>query len=274
MITSKPVKIISYACLTLYSLFNLFPLLWMFSTAFKTRAQSFSLPPKWIPDPIIIDNFIRIFTVLPFANYLRNTAFITITVLFFRLLIGVFASYSFARLKFPGRDFLFLVLLSSLMIPQAVTIVPQYLIVQYLGWINTYQGVIVPQIFMNVFGIFLLRQYFLSLPGDFEEAAKIDGAGVVRTFFFIMLPQVKPAIFTVAVLSFMNAWNNFLWPLIIISSNERMTLSVGLALLLGQYVGDWAGIMAAAVVALFPVLMFYIFAQRYFIQSIYLSGFK
>ena len=274
MKSRRIIRIFCYICLTIYSLFNLLPILWVFSTAFKTRVQSFSLPPIWIPDPITVENFQRIFTQLPFANYVINSLTITFTVLFFQILIGVFASYAFARLKFPGRDFLFVVLLTSLMIPQAVTMIPQYIIIVYAGWINTHTGVVVPQIFMNVFGIFLLRQYFLGLPGDFEDAARIDGAGIVRTFLFVMLPQVKPAVFTVAILSFMRAWNNFLWPLVIISSNDRMPLSVGLSVLLGQFVSDWAGIMAGAAIALLPVLLFYIFAQRYFVQSIYMTGIK
>ena len=191
--------------LTIYALIILVPILWMLSTAFKLESQAYAVPPVWIPIPITLDNFRRLYNAFPYFQFMRNTISITVIILSFQLSLGVLAAYAFARLTFPGRDILFLTLLSSLMIPHSITMLPQYLIVNWLGWLNTYTGVVVPLIFMNVFGIFLLRQYFLGFPRDFEDAAKIDGAGVVKTFLLVMLPQVRPALATVAVLSFMRS---------------------------------------------------------------------
>jgi len=267
-------KASNYFIMVVVSLVCLMPLLWMISTALKTQPQSFKLPPEWIPKPFVLSNFKRVLTQIPFVSYFINSTFTTVVVLAGQLVLGAFAAYGFSRLRFKGRDLIFLLLLSSLMVPQAVTMIPQYLILQKFKWIDTYSAVIIPQIFTNILGVFLLRQFLLGLPKDFEEAAKIDGAGYVRTFLLIVLPHIKPALMTVAVLSFMRAWNNFLWPLIVINTPHKQVLTVGLALLLGQFISDWSGIMAGSTVVLAPVLLLYILAQRYFIESIYMSGIK
>lgn len=265
---------ISTVFLIVHAVVVLIPILWAVSTAFKPQSLAFANPPVWIPIPATLDNFTRLYSSFPYFSFMRNTIFITLVVLVFQLILGSFAAYAFGRMSFPGKNALFLILLSSLMIPQSIIMVPQYLFVSRLGWLDTYQGVTVPLIFMNVFSIFLLRQYFLGLPKDFEEAATIDGAGILRTFLSVMLPMVRPAMVTVAVLSFMRTWNNFLWPLITTNSMEKMVLSVGLSLLVGQYDSDWAAIMAAAVTALVPLLVLFIVAQRYFVESIYMTGVK
>jgi ABC-type glycerol-3-phosphate transport system permease component len=267
-------KLVSYLIVILLAIISLFPILWMFSTAFKTRSQAYVTPPVWIPSPITFDNFHTILTTMPFINFFVNSLIITIVVVAGQLVVAVFSSYGFSRLRFKGRDMLFFILLSSLMVPQIVTMIPQYLIIQKLRLIDTYGAVIIPQIFQNVLGIFLMRQYFMGIPKDFEEAAKIDGAGILRIFFSIMLPQIKPVIATVGVMSFLKAWNNFLWPLVVTNSPRKQVLTVGLQLLQGEFVSDWSSIMAGATMTLMPVLLVYLIAQKYFVQSIYMSGIK
>jgi ABC-type glycerol-3-phosphate transport system permease component len=267
-------KTAMHSVMSLVGIVSVFPVLWMISTAFKTKPQSFHLPPEWIPKPFVLDNFRSVLTELPFLSYLANSTLDTLVIVAGQLVLGALAAYGFARLRFKGRDFLFVLLLTSLMVPQAVTMIPQYLILQQLRWIDTYGAVIVPQIFGNILGIFLLRQYLLGLPNDFEEAARIDGAGVVRTFLSVILPQIKPALMTVGLLSFMRAWNNFLWPLIVINSPKKQVLTVGLSILIGQFISDWSSIMAGATLILAPLVLLYVFAQRYFVESIYMSGLK
>lgn len=268
------IKFISYAVLILLAVISLLPILWMISTAFKTKPQSYSAVPIWIPDPIITDNFKNVWSQLPFANYLINSILVTLGVLVGQLVISALAAYGFARLKFPGRDAIFFMLLSSLMIPQIVVMIPQYIIIQKLNWIDTYGAVVIPQIFTCTLTIFLMRQHLLGIPKDFEEAAKVDGASILQTFLKVMLPQMKPVIATTGIMVFMKAWNNVLWPLVTTNSPKKQVLTVGLSVLQGQFVSDWAGIMAGATIALLPVLIIYIVAQKHFVESIYLSGIK
>ena len=267
-------KIVSYALILLLAAISLLPILWMISTAFKSKGMAFAKPPVWIPNPVTLDNFIRVYKTVPFLKYFMNSVFVTISVVIGQLALGLPAAYGFSRLRFKGRDTLFILLLSGLMIPQIVQMIPQYLLIQKLHWIDTYSAVIIPQVFSNVLGIFLLRQFLMEIPKDFEEAAKIDGAGILQVFFSIMIPQVKPIMATVGVMSFLKAWNNFLWPLVVINSPDKHVLTVGLQVLQGQFISDWSGIMAGATITLLPMLLVYLFAQKYFVQSIYLSGIK
>lgn len=265
---------VCYTMIILLALISLLPILWMLSTAFKLKIQAFAKPPVWFPQPVTFENFTRVYESLPFLNYFLNSLFVTVTVVVGQLMLGILAAYGFSRLRFPGRDAMFFLLLSGLMIPQIVQMIPQYLIVQKLNWIDTYSAMIIPQVFSNVLGIFLLRQFLLGIPRDFEEAAKIDGAGILKVFFSIMLPQVKPVMATVGVMSFLKAWNNFLWPLVVVNTPKKQVLTVGLQVLQGQFISDWSGIMAGAAITMLPMLLVYLFAQKYFVQSIYMTGIK
>lgn len=267
-------KSVSYLLIILLAIVSLFPILWMVSTAFKSKSMAFARPPVWIPNPVTTENFTRVYESVPFMKYFANSVFVTVSVVAGQLALGLPAAYGFARLKFKGRDTMFLILLSGLMVPQIVQMIPQYLMIQKLNWIDTYSAVLVPQIFSNVLGIFLLKQFLMGIPRELEEAAKIDGAGVLRIFFSVIVPQVKPIMATVGVMSFLKAWNNFLWPLVVINSPDKQVLTVGLQVLQGQFISDWSGIMAGATITLLPMLLVYLFAQKYFVQSIYLSGIK
>jgi ABC-type glycerol-3-phosphate transport system permease component len=266
---------VAYIISVSYAIVALIPFAWMVSTAFKERTKTFLFPPEWIPQPFVLDNIIRVWNLAPFGQYLINTAIVTAFVLIFQLLFSSMAGYGFARLEFPGRDGLFLMFLGSMMIPPIVTMIPQYLIMRSFGWVNTYQGIILPSIFVrSAFGVFFMRQFFLTIPKDLEQAASIDGAGVFRTFWSIILPLAQPAIATLGVLTFVSSWNNFLWPLVITTNPARYMISIGLANLQGPYTSDWSGIMAGAFITVLPILLVFVVAQKYFVQSIHMSGLK
>lgn len=266
--------IVSYIIILFLAAISLIPILWMISTAFKARNMVFAWPPQWIPNPITLENFQRVLTTVPFAQYFKNSMLITLAVVFGQLLLGMPAAYGFSRLHFKGRDTMFALMLSGLMVPQIVLMIPQYMMMQKLNLVDTYAAVILPQIFTNVFNIFLMKQFFAGIPKEYEEAAKIDGAGTLRIFVSIVLPQSKSIVATVCVMSFLRAWNNFLWPLIVINNPQKQVLTVGLQTLQGQFVSDWSGIMAGATITLLPMLLVYLVAQKYFVQSIQLSGIK
>jgi multiple sugar transport system permease protein len=267
-------NLFTYLFLAAIALFSIMPILWMISTAIKPNKLMFKSPPVWISDPITFEHFKRIWSTYPFDQYIINTILVTGAILIGQLVFCSFAAYSFARLKFPGRNLIFGIFLGSLMIPEIVVMIPQYFMMTKLEWINTYKALIVPQFFGSAFGVFLLRQHFITLPRELEEAAKIDGAGILRTFVRIILPQSKPALATLAVYTVVKNWNNFLWPLIVTNSPEKYVLSIGLANLNGQHNADWGGIMAASFIAMIPVLILFSFAQKHFIESIQMSGMK
>ena len=266
-------KALFYTILSLGALIMIIPFLWMISTSLKTKGSVMILPPQLIPDEINFDNFVRVSEVFPVGRFFINSLFVAIVSTIGQLLTASMAAYAFARLKFRGRDVLFLIYLATLMVPMQVTMIPQFILMKYLGWLDTYQGLILPGIF-NAFGTFLLRQFFLTIPRTLEEAAFIDGASHFRVYWQIILPLAKPALATLAVFSFMQSWNNFLWPLIIVGQKEMMTLPLGLSLLQGRWTTDWNLMMAGVVISVLPVLAVYLFAQKYFIKGITLSGLK
>lgn len=266
--------IFTYAILGLAAIISIFPFLWMLSTALKPNKQTFKYPPEWIPRPFTLDNFARVWNDIPLDTFIKNTVFVTVVILVGQLIFTSMAAYSFSRLRYRGRELIFIVLLGSLMIPEIVTMIPQYVMMKHIGWLDSFKAIIVPQLFGNAFGVFLLRQYFQDIPKELDEAARIDGLGIVGTYYKIILPLSKPILSTLAVFMLVKSWNNFLWPLIVINSTDKYMLSVGLAQLQGQYTADWSGTMAFAFVALVPILIVFAFAQRFFIQSIQMSGLK
>ena len=250
------------------------PFLWMLSTSLKTTVQSMAFPPEWWPRPFVWENYTRIYEYMPFFTFLFNSVKIVFFVLIGQLFTCSLAGYAFAKLRFPGRKTLFLVLLSTMMIPSQVTLIPVFVIMKFLGWINTHYALIVPAFFGSVFGTFLLRQFFLGLPNDLEDAARIDGCSPFAIYWRIMLPLAKPSLATLAIFTFMGTWNDFMRPLIYLSDMDKMTLPVGLALLSNHQDIRIPLIMAGAMLSLLPILILYIFGQKYFVRGIALTGIK
>jgi len=249
----------------------LVPFVWMVSTSLKLEGEVFSFPPQWIPNPIRWQNYVETWNSAPFSWYLFNTIFVSTSVTCLELLTSGMAAYAFSRLRFPGRDRLFLLYLGTLMIPGQVTIIPNFVLMKYLGWTDTYFALIIPPAF-TAFGTFLLRQFFLTIPFELEEAAKIDGASYPRIWARIILPLSGPALSTLAVFSFMAQWNNFLWPLIVTSSNTMRTFTVGLRFFVDEYNTKYHYLMAGSVMSIIPIILVFIFFQRYFVRSIKLTG--
>jgi multiple sugar transport system permease protein len=260
----------SYTLLTVLAVACLIPFVWMVLTALKPDTEVFNL--AWLPSRPAWENFPRAFTYFPFARFLSNTVVVAVGATGLHLVTSILAAYAFARLRFRGRDALFLLYLGTLMIPQQVTIVPLFLMMRDIGWVDTFWALILPSAF-HALGVFLLRQFFLSIPRELEESALIDGAGRLRILLQIILPLSKPALATLAVFTFIREWNAFLWPLIVTTSPEMRTLPVGLSLFNGQYGTEWHLLMAAATVTLLPTLLIFALAQRYFVQGIALTGF-
>jgi multiple sugar transport system permease protein len=261
---------VSYPALTVLAIACLTPFVWMLLTAFKPDNEVFNM--AWLPSRPAWENFPRAFTFFPFARFLANTIVVAVGSTGLHVLTSVLAAYAFARLRFRGREVLFLLYLGTLMIPQQVTIVPLFLMMRSVGWVDTFWALILPSAF-HALGVFLLRQFFMTIPRELEESALIDGAGRLRILWGIILPLSKPALATLAVFTFIREWNAFLWPLIVTTSPDMRTLSVGLSLFNGQYGTEWHLLMAAATVTLLPTLLVFAIAQRYFVQGIALTGF-
>jgi multiple sugar transport system permease protein len=251
----------------------LMPFAWTVSTSLKVAGATFVTPPQWWPDPGTLENYARVFDSAPVGQFLINSIFVSATSTALMVLFCAMSGYAFARISFRGREILFYAYLATLMIPQQVTLTPLFIIMNLLGWTNTYQALILPSSF-GAFGTFLLRQFFLRLPREIEEAALIDGAGHVRIFFTIAIHLARPALATLAVFAFMASWNSFLWPLIITSDRSMMTLPLGLSFLQGRWTTDWNVLMAGTVIATLPIIALYVFAQKYIIQSFAHTGIK
>lgn len=272
-----PLKIFGYAVLILVTVMMVVPFIWMLSTSLRPSGTEFAYPPQLIPANPTFENYRNLFTLVPFGRYIINTVVVTFFTVGGQVLICSMAAYGFARLRFMGRDIIFVLFLATMMIPFQITLIPTFLIVFGLGWIDTYQGLIIPGI-SSVFGIFLLRQAFIGVPMDYQDAARIDGAGEFTIYTRVFLPLVGPALATLAVFAFMGTWTDLLWPLLISRSQEMRTLELGLAYFNASTTAfrqtNWPLMMSAAVVVMLPVLIVYIFAQRYFIAGISLSGVK
>ncbi|MCO5212604.1 MAG: carbohydrate ABC transporter permease [Caldilinea sp.] len=256
------------------ALLFLIPFLWMLSSSLKPNYQIFEVPPRWIPNPPRWENYVEALTILPFPLYIRNTAIITLLTIAGHLLSCTVIAYAFARLRAPGRDFLFVVMLATMMLPYPVTMVPLYVLFNRLGWINTFLPLVVPAYLGIPFYIFLMRQFFLTIPRDFEDAARIDGANTLQIIGRIMLPMAMPALATVTIFTFQATWNDFLAPLIYLQRPELYTVTLGLQFFRSTYTTNWAYLMAATLVTTLPVIVVFFAAQRYFIEGITLTGVK
>lgn len=264
--------LLSYTLLVGLAFLTLVPVIWMVLTAFKSAVEVAAIPPTLWPRSWHPENFVTAWNAAPFGRYLANTTFIAVSIMVIETATSALAAYAFARLQFKGRDLLFLLYLATLMVPRQVTIIPLFILMRDLGWIDTYRGLIIPQAF-SAFGTFLLRQFFLTIPFELEEAARIDGASRFRSFLQIILPLSTTALATLAVFIFLFQWNNLLWPLIISNTDTTRPIAVGLRTFLGQYGTDWNLLMAASTLATVPVVALYLFTQRWFVQGIAISGF-
>ena len=262
-----------YALVLVLALSTVLPFLYMLSTSLMDELEVLSYPPPLIPARPRFENYPAALTALPFGRFFVNSAIVAGAVVVGQVLTSAAAAYAFARLKFPGRDRVFLAFLSVLMVPTVVLLIPRFLVIHALGWVDTYAGLIATEI-VSVWGIFLLRQFFLTLPRDLEDAARLDGAGEWAIFWRVVLPLSKPALATLAVFAFVEQWKSFLWPLIVTRSLEMQVVEVGIASFHGIYYGNWPYQMAAAVTATLPLLVVFFVAQKYFIQGIQLTGLK
>ncbi len=269
-------KIIVYALLIFLSFLFLFPLFWMITTALKPEAQIFQWPPTWLPSPVMWSNFKDAFSnpSLPFNIFIGNTLIIEAGTLSGRLISCTLVAYGFARLNAPGKNVLFTILLATLMLPRAAILIPEYILFNKLGWVDTFLPLIVPAWFGEAYAIFLMRQFFMTIPRELEEAALIDGASTLKIIWSVIVPLSTPVLAVIAILTFKDTWNDFLNPLLYLNRSSNYTVAVGLAYFNGQNNVQMNLLMAASVTLMLPIVILFIFAQRAFVEGISLTGLK
>lgn len=266
-------QVVLHCVLLVLALAFIFPVFWLVTGGFKPADETIANPPLIWPQQWTLTNFVQVFTTVPFGRWMFNTVLVAVSVTGVALLFHSMAAYSLARLNFPGRGILFAMVLSTLMIAFPVILVPLFIVMKQLNWINTYWALIVPNIF-NAYGIFLMRQFYLGIPREIEEAAIIDGASLIGVFFRIILPLARPIIAALSILFFLGNWNNFLWPLIVTTDPNLEVLQVGIASFTGEHGSQWNLILAASLVATLPIVALFAFFQRYIVESIKMSGLK
>lgn len=267
--------IIAYIILTIGALSMVLPFIWMLLTSFMTNSQIFSYPPEVIPEPFKWQNYVDVNQKIPLFHYFINSMIVSIATVIGQIVTCSTAAYAFARLNFKYKEGLFIIFLATMMIPPQVNIIPLFFLMRELHWIDTYWALIVPGLFGG-FGIFLLRQWFLSFPKELEDAAKIDGCNPLTTFWHIALPLALPAIVTLGIFSFITSWNSFMWPLIVTNADTMKTLPVGLAAFKGSFreTTEWAQLMAASIISIIPVIIVFMLGQKYFIKGIMAGAIK
>ena len=270
---SKKSKWHIHLLLILGAVWMVFPFIWMILTALKTKRESISMPPTFFPEEFQWQNFTEIFTVMPFGQFYLNTFVSTAVITLGQVFLSAMAASAFARIDFPFKKVLFILMLSVLMVPGQIFLLPQYLIIQDMNLLNTIPALFIPGLF-SAFGTFLLRQFFMTIPRELEEAAIMDGCSRIRIFFSIILPLSKTALISVSIFALLYGWNSLLWPLIVNTSPEMMTLSAGLATLNGQYSTNYPLIMAGSFLAIIPLILVFFIFQKQFIEGIALSGSK
>ncbi len=265
---------LTHIVLVLAGMVFLVPFLWMLSTSLKPDDQLFTYPPIWIPNPLKWENYPRTVTYIPFFTYLANTLIIAVSSMIGATLSSSLVAYSLARIRWPGRQILLILTIATLMLPFQVTLIPVFLVFKNLGWVGDFRPLILPQFFGVAYYIFLLRQFFASIPQELSEAARIDGAGEFRIYWSIVMPLAKPALATVAVFQFIRSWTDYLGPLIYLNDQKLYTLQLGLQQYSSQYGREWGLLMAAAVLISLPPIMIFFFTQRTFVQGVTLTGIK
>lgn len=267
----SPGRLLLHAGLLAGSVIMVLPFLWMISTSLKAPHEVFTYPPVWLPDPPVWANYRQAVSVMPFGRFYLNSLIVAVGVTGLQLLTSSLAAFAFARLRFRGREVIFLLYLATLMIPFQVTMIPNFILMRFFGWFDSYQALILPPAF-SAFSTFLMRQFFLGIPRELDDAARLDGASSFRIWWQIVLPLSSPVIAALTIFTFLNSWNDFLWPLVITNSLEMRTLPVGLTAFQGQYKVEWHLLMAGSVIAILPVLVVYVIGQKSFVQGITLSG--
>lgn len=276
VVAKRPVslaRVLTYLVLTLGAVVFVVPFLWMVLTSLKTLGESTQVPPVIFPAIPQWSNYSAVLATLPFFQFYINTVAMTVGRTVGQLLFCSLAAYAFARIEFPGRDALFVLMLSALMIPVYLLLLPQYLIMKDLGWLNSLQALIVPGMF-SAFGTFLLRQFFMTIPKELDEAARIDGANHFQIYWQLILPLARPALIALSIFTILWSWNDLMWPLVVNDSLSKLTLSVGLASLQGEHSTNFPVVMAGAVLAVWPMLVIFICLQRYFVEGIAITGLK
>ncbi len=264
-----------YTVLITLSIVYLLPLYWMISTSLKKTGSEMVFPPQWFPNPVVWTNYVDVFQQVPVVLYIRNSVIIAGVATFFGVLTASLAGYGFARIRFPGRDFFFACCIASLMLPEIVTLIPEFILFRRLGWVNTFYPLIVPwSLAGSAFAVFLFRQYCMTIPLELDEAARVDGANTFQIWWGIILPLSKAVLATLAILSFTHHWNEFLRPLIYLGRPELRTLAIGLRAFRGEYQLAWNYMMAVALIMLIPILVLFFVAQRQFVQGIVMTGIK
>lgn len=264
----------TYLVLGLGALILILPFIFQISTSLKTLDQIFVFPIQWIPNPIMWSNYPGVFAEIPFFQYFLNTMYITAFGVVGSLVGSSLAAYPFARMRFPGRNVLFILMLATLMVPAWVTLIPQFLLFRFFGWMDTYYPFIIPAFAANPFYTFLIRQFFMTIPTELDDAAKIDGAGSFRILTQILLPLAVPALATVGIFSFLAYWNEFLGPLIYLSTPSKFTIAIGIAYFQGEFRTNYPLMMAAATMAMLPPLILFFLAQQLFIEGVAMTGLK
>ena len=270
----RPSKMLIYLALIAICAINMFPFFWLVRSSLMSRTEIFAQPMHWIPEQLRWQNYHEALVSAPFLTYFKNSLILVCLNILGKLLSSSLCAFGFARIKFRGRGFFFALIMITMMIPGSVLLIPQFIMWNRLGLYNTYAPLIVPSFFLDAFYIFLLKQFFSTIPLDYDEAATIDGANLFHIYLRILLPMCKPALMTVGVFTFMNTWNDFMGPLIYLKSSSLYTVSLGLQVFIGEYITDWHYMMAASTVSILPMIVIFFFAQRYFIQGITFTGLK
>lgn len=267
--------ILGYFCLIVIAISMLYPFFAMLNLSLVPNAEIFNQGGKLLYSPLTLDNYKSVFEKIPLWKYFINSLFVAVVTTIGQVIISALAGYAFARLKFRGRDVLFLIILITMLVPPQVNIIPLFFLMRQLHWINTYQALILPGMFGGL-GIFMMRQYFLTLPKDLEESAKIDGCNIITTFFKIALPLAVPAVATLSIFTFVTTWNSFMWPLIVTNTESMRTLPVGLAIFKGSFreLTLWGDLLACSVICTIPVVGVFLFGRKYFINDILQGGVK
>jgi multiple sugar transport system permease protein len=266
-------RVVAHLVLYTAALVTVLPFIWMVLTSFKDLGEIMRFPPTWWPEDFTVRNYTDAFSAAPFGRFYANSLFVAVAVTAGQVVTCSLAAYAFARMQFKGRDILFYCFLGTMMVPAHVTMIPGFMIMHWLGWIDTYAALIVPGL-ASAFGTFLLRQFFMTIPRELEEAAFIDGCSRFGVLWRIILPLSRPALATLAIFTFMAVFNEFIWALIVLNTEEMFTVQLGLAIFRDRYATEWGSLMAGSVVATLPILVVFFFAQKYFIQGITLSGLK
>ncbi|QDL06691.1 carbohydrate ABC transporter permease [Brasilonema octagenarum UFV-E1] len=267
-------RLLIYVPLVVIAVLTLFPLFWLISTALKSSTENiFQSPPQLLPSQPTIDNFVNVWQTNPFGQYLFNSTLVAVLTVCLNLIFCALAAYPLARLSFPGRDWIFLAIVCTIMIPFQIVMIPLYILTVQLGLRNTYLGIIFPDL-ASAFGIFLLRQAFMSVPKEMEEAARMDGCSELGIWWHVMIPAIRPALVTLSIFVFIASWSDFLWPLIVIQDENLYTLPLGVAKLAGTFSLNWRLVAAGSVISIAPVLLLFLFLQRYIVPTETASGVK